>query len=141
MVVPPLSAGSEATSILGETKNGLKTTQKHPLILPQTIIYDVELTMSLPSAMAATSGINAIAHAVEAVYSADFNPVIELLALQAIKVLAKALSAIHLNSQDKEALSDALYGAWLCGTCLGASSMALHHKICHTVRNAVLEKT
>lgn len=61
--IPTTYAGSEMTPILGETADGLKKTRSDPKILPGTVIYDVNLTMTLPAAMSATSGVNAIAHA------------------------------------------------------------------------------
>ena len=76
IVVPTSYAGSEMTSILGETRDGLKTTQSGPKILPETVIYDVDLTMTMPPQLTATSGLNAIAHAVEALYARDRNPII-----------------------------------------------------------------
>jgi len=61
--IPTTYAGSEMTPILGESADGLKTTRSDPKILPGTVIYDVDLTMTLPSELSATSGVNAIAHA------------------------------------------------------------------------------
>jgi maleylacetate reductase len=133
LCIPTTYAGSEMTPILGETKDGLKTTVKTPNVLPETVIYDVDLTMSLPPGLTATSGINAIAHAVEALYAKDKNPIISLMAEEGIRVLAKALPVIMATSDDRDARSEALYGAWLCGACLGAVGMALHHKLCHTL--------
>ena len=133
IVVPTTYAGSEMTPILGETKDGAKTTIRNVKILPQTVIYDVDLTLTLPTALSGTSGINAIAHAVEALYAQDRNPVISMMAEAGIRVLAKALPVISRSPLDKDARSGALYGAWLCGSCLGNVGMALHHKICHTL--------
>jgi alcohol dehydrogenase class IV len=133
LVVPTSYAGSEMTPILGETRDGLKTTQSSPMILPETVIYDVDLTMTMPPQLSATSGLNAIAHAVEALYARDRNPIISLMAQQGIKSLAQALPGIKNDANDVEARTLALYGAWLCGSCLGAVGMALHHKLCHTL--------
>ena len=133
IVVPTTYAGSEMTPILGETKDNAKTTQSSPKILPEVVIYDVDLTMSLPAGLSGTSGINAIAHAVEALYSRDANPIVDLMALDAIGALHRALPRIAKDPGDREARSDALYGAWLCGMCLGAVGMSLHHKLCHTL--------
>jgi alcohol dehydrogenase class IV len=133
LCIPTTYAGSEMTPILGETKDGLKTTVRDPAVLPETVIYDVDLTLTLPVSLAATSGINAIAHAVEALYARDTNPVTSLMAEDGIRALARALPAIAANPADREARSDALYGAWLCGVCLGTVGMALHHKLCHTL--------
>jgi maleylacetate reductase len=121
------------TPILGETKDGVKTTQRTIKVLPEVVIYDVDLTLGLPPDIAATSGINAIAHAVEALYAKDRNPVVSLMAEEGIAALARALPKIAHDPQDREARYDALYGAWLCGTCLGAVGMALHHKLCHAL--------
>ena len=133
IVLPTTYAGSEMTPILGETKDGVKTTQRTPKVLPEVVIYDVDLTLGLPAAIAATSGMNAMAHAVEALYARDRNPVTSLMAEEGIRSLAQALPGIADDPQDRAARWDALYGAWLCGTCLGAVGMALHHKLCHVL--------
>jgi alcohol dehydrogenase class IV len=56
-------SGSEMTSIVGETFEGKKTTRTDPKIFPATVIYDVNLTLELPAATSAVSGVNAMAHA------------------------------------------------------------------------------
>ncbi|KAL1849386.1 hypothetical protein Daus18300_013268 [Diaporthe australafricana] len=131
--IPTTYAGSEMTPILGETADGAKKTRSDPKILPGTVIYDVDLTMTLPAGMSAVSGVNAIAHAVEALYARNINPIITLLAAEGTKALASSLPAIVANPSDPDARSKALYGAWLCGTCLGSVGMSLHHKLCHTL--------
>ena len=133
IVVPTTYAGSEATPILGETKDGLKTTQKDPKILPEVIVYDVDLTLTLPPELSAASGMNAIAHAVEGLYTQDANPIVSLMAEEGIRALGAALPRIVRDPSDREARSDALYGAWLSGVVLGSVGMALHHKLCHTL--------
>src|ERR1700761_5387271 len=133
IVIPTTYAGSEATPILGETKDGLKTTQRSLKVLPEVILYDVDLTLSLPVGLSVTSGMNAIAHAVEALYAQDANPIPALMAEEAIGALAHALPVIVKEPKNIEARSQALYGAWLCGICLGTVGMALHHKLCHTL--------
>jgi maleylacetate reductase len=133
IVIPTTYAGSEMTDILGETEGGMKTTRRSPAIRPGTVIYDAELTLGLPKSLSAASGMNAIAHAVEALYAQDGNPVISLMAEEAIRALAEALPVIMANPAGRAAREAALYGAWLCGACLGSVSMALHHKLCHTL--------
>jgi maleylacetate reductase len=136
LCIPTTYAGSEMTPILGQTRNGSKTTLRDKAVLPETVIYDVDLTLSLPARLAVTSGINAIAHAVEALYARDHNPVTALIAEEGIGALARALPAIVDRPDDREARTGALYGAWLCGVCLGTVGMALHHKLCHTLGGA-----
>ena len=70
---------------------------------------------------------------VEALYARNTNPIMSLLALEGTKALAESLPTIVSDLQNSEARSRAQYGAWLCGTCLGAVGMALHHKLCHTL--------
>lgn len=133
IVIPTTYAGSEATPILGETKEGLKTTRRDMKILPEVIIYDVDLTLTLPVGMTVTSGMNGIAHAAEGLYAKDANPIITMIAEDGVRAIARSLPSIIANPQDKEARSDALYGAWACGVVLGAVGMSLHHKLCHTL--------
>ncbi len=133
IVVPTTYAGSEATPILGETDGGRKVTRSDPRILPEVIVYDVDLTLTLPVPLSVTSGINAVAHAVEALYAKEANPVVSLMAEEGIGAIVRALPRIHADKGDVEGRSSALYGAWLCGVCLGSVGMALHHKLCHTL--------
>jgi maleylacetate reductase len=133
VVIPTTYAGSEMTDILGETAGGEKTTRRDPSILPETVIYDVDLTRSLPPSLTVTSGLNAMAHAAEALYAPDRNPIVSLMAADAIRALCLALPAIARNPDDRDARASALYCAWLCGAALGGTSMALHHKLCHVL--------
>jgi alcohol dehydrogenase class IV len=133
IAVPTTYAGSEATPILGQTEQGRKTTLHSPKVLPRVILYDVDLTLGMPVPLSAVSGMNAMAHAVEALYAKDGNPVTSMLAEQGIAALAGALPIIAADSQNLVARSDALFGAWACGNCLGTVGMALHHKLCHTL--------
>jgi maleylacetate reductase len=130
LVIPTSYAGSEMTNILGETADGAKVTKRDAKIQPETVIYDPNLLVTLPDAFAATSGMNAIAHAVEGLYAVDGNPIVSLMAEEGIRALAAALP------KGKVGHDEALYGAWLCGAVLGSVSMALHHKLCHVLGGA-----
>lgn len=133
IVIPTTYAGSEVTPILGQTEAGRKTTVRSASILPEVVIYDPALTLGLPIGMSVTSGLNAMAHAVEALYAEDRNPVSSLMAVEGLRAFKKSLPAIISAPRDGAARAEALYGAWLCGTVLGTVGMALHHKICHTL--------
>lgn len=136
IAIPTTYAGSEVTPILGETADGRKETRSDPKILPTVVVYDVDLTLTLPVGLTASSGVNAIAHAVEALYAQNGNPIISILAVEGVKALANALPELINDPASKSARSAALYGAWLCGTCLGNVGMSLHHKLCHTLGGA-----
>jgi maleylacetate reductase len=131
VVVPTTYAGSEMTPVLGETAGNEKTTRRTLSVLPETVVYDVELTLTLPAAVSAASGVNAMAHSVEALYTANANPVTSLLAAESVRLLARALPAIVGEPRDTGARADALRGSWLAGMCLATAGMALHHKLCH----------
>lgn len=133
IAVPTTYAGSEMTPIWGLTAEGEKKTGRDPKVLPTSVIYDPELTLTLPVNMSVTSGFNAIAHAVEALYAPDGSPIISLMAEEGTRALVNALPLIVEDPTGAEARSDALYGAWLCGATLGATTMSLHHKLCHTL--------
>jgi maleylacetate reductase len=133
VAVPTTYAGSEMTPIYGITQDGEKRTGTDARVLPRTVIYDPELTVTLPVDMSVTSGINAIAHAAEGLYAANANPITRLMAQEGIRALAVGLPGIRANRLDIEARGSALYGAWLCGTVLAHGGMALHHKLCHTL--------
>ena len=133
IAVPTTYAGSEMTTIYGITEAGLKKTGRDDKVLPRTVLYDPELTLGLPVAMSITSGMNAIAHAAEGLYSTTTNPIIDLMAEEGIRALGQALPRLRTSPRDLQVRSDALYGAWLCGTVLASVDMALHHKLCHTL--------
>ena len=133
VAVPTTYAGSEMTPIYGLTEGGEKKTGRDPRVLPRTVVYDPELTLTLPAGLSVTSGLNAIAHACEGLYAEDANPVISLMAEEGIRALAAALPRLVASPTDIAARGDALYGAWLCGAVLGHVGMGLHHKLCHTL--------
>jgi maleylacetate reductase len=133
IAVPTTYAGSEMTPIWGLTEGGQKRTGRDSRVLPTSVVYDPDLTLTLPVGMSVTSGMNAVAHAVEALYAPDATPVISLMAEEGARALTSALTAIVRAGDDLEARAQALYGAWLCGACLGATTMSLHHKLCHSL--------
>jgi alcohol dehydrogenase class IV len=133
LAVPTTYSGSEMTTIWGISEGGAKRTGRDPKVLPRMVIYDPELTLDLPAPVSAASGMNAIAHCVEALYALDGNPIVSLMAEEGIRALAGALPKVISNPGDVEARSDALYGAWLAGCTISTTSVALHHKLCHVL--------
>ena len=91
------------------------------------------MTTTLPAEISAASGLNAVAHAVEALYAPDASPIISLMAEEGVRAFADVAAAVVADGDDLAARSTALYGAWLCGACLGATTMSLHHKLCHVL--------
>ena len=131
IAVPTTYAGSEVTPVWGLTEGDRKTTGVDARVLPRLVIYDPELTASLPGPVSAASGLNAMAHAVEAFWAPGRNPVSSLTAAEAIRVLAAALPAVLRDGADIGARGDLLYGAYLAGSTFAVTGSGLHHKICH----------
>jgi maleylacetate reductase len=132
IAVPTTYAGSEMTPIWGITEKGVKTTGRDGRVLPKSVIYDPELFASLPASVAGVSAMNALAHCVEALYAENANPVTDLFAEDAIRLLTGNLGA-SLRGDDQEALESVLRGAWMGGMVLAMTTMGLHHKLCHTL--------
>ncbi|MGK3208631.1 maleylacetate reductase [Amycolatopsis sp. MEPSY49] len=129
--VPTTYSGSEMTPIWGITGETGKTTGRDPKVRPVLVVYDPELTLSLPTAFSVTSGVNALAHVAEALYAPDCSPVTALVAKESARVTAAALPRVSADPLDLDARTDLLYGSWLAGTALGSTTMSLHHKLCH----------
>jgi maleylacetate reductase len=100
-------------------------------VLPRSVVYDPTLTYGLPVKASVMSGLNAVAHAAEGLYAPDASPIISMMAEDGISKMLSALPRIASDPEDRAGRSDALYAAWLCGAVLGATTMGLHHKLCH----------
>ncbi|MCZ6502536.1 MAG: maleylacetate reductase [Gammaproteobacteria bacterium] len=132
IVIPTTYAGSEMTNIWGMTEHGRKLTGRDNAVVPKLTIYDPELTLGLPPRIAGPSGLNAMAQAAVNVTAAKINPMVSMMALEAVRLLSRSLPKIINNPQDLEARSEALFGASLAGASLGTGVTSLHHRLCHT---------
>ncbi|HEX4252303.1 MAG TPA: maleylacetate reductase, partial [Pseudonocardia sp.] len=158
IAVPTTYAGSEVTPVWGLTERSAsgtsigtersasgtsigteqtrKTTGVDHRVLPRTVVYDPELTVTLPADLSAASGLNALAHCVEAFWAPRRNPISSLAAEEGIRALAAGLPAVHADPTDLAARSDLLYGAYLAGSAFAVAGSGLHHKICHALGGA-----
>ena len=139
--IPTTYAGSEMTAVVGVTEpdgagGTRKVTRSDPGIVPRLVIYDPALTLDLPPEVTAASGINALAHCVEAVYSTTRNPLSTAAALAGAGHIARALPACHALGHDLPARTDILLGAHLAGAALATVNMGLHHGLCHVLGGA-----
>jgi len=131
--VPTTYSGSEMTPLWGLTRHGAKQTGRDSRVQPRTVIYDPDLTLDLSASVTAASGMNAIAHCVEALYAPDANPVTSWMSEEGIRALGESLPILVESPHDVDARTRALYGAWLAGTVLACTQMGLHHKLCHVL--------
>jgi alcohol dehydrogenase class IV len=136
-VVPTTYAGSEMTPVWGLTDEGRKVTGRDAKVLPQLVVYDPELTVSLPPRITAASAGNALAHCVEAFYAPASSPIAVLLAEEGIRALVEGAPRAAATPEDLDARSETLYGAYLAGSAFALAGSDLHHKICHVLGGAL----
>jgi maleylacetate reductase len=132
LAVPTTYSGSEATAIFGMTDGERKITGRDGKVLARTILYDPDLTLGLPAAVSAASGMNAIAHCVDVLWIEACTPVTAALADEALRRFGKNLPAVVADGENREARAQCLIAAWLAGTVLSAGS-ALQHKLAHVL--------
>ncbi len=133
LAVPTTYAGSEATPVWGLTESGRKATGTDGRTLPRTVVYDPELTLTLPVPVSMASGLNAMAHGVDSLWAPRSNPVTRLLAAEAIRELAEALPLVHDDGSDLQARGRCLYAAYLGAAAFAEAGSGLHHRICHVL--------
>lgn len=133
IAVPTTYAGSEVTPVWGMTEGGVKTTGRSPSVLPRAVIYDAELTRTLPLQVAGPSAINAIAHCVESLYAPGANPLTSLIATEGIGQLAAGARGLLAGGDEAEARAQLLYGAYLAGRVFAEAGSSIHHTICHVL--------
>jgi maleylacetate reductase len=136
VAVPTTYAGSELTTIYGLSQDGRKRTGRDPRVLPKVVLYDPALTVSLPPQVTGPSGMNALAHCVEALYGPGANPVSAVLATEGIRALAAGLPLAVERPDDLEGRTRTLRGAWLAGAALTVAGTGIHHQICHVLGGA-----
>ena len=133
LAVPTTYAGSEATDIWGLTSEGTKTTGTDPRVLPRTVVYDATLTRDLPVPLSVASGLNALAHAVDALWAPRADPINAALAGEGARALATALPGVVDAPGDVAAREQALHGTYLASIAFASAGSGLHHKICHVL--------
>lgn len=133
IAIPTTFSGSEATDMWGITENGTKRTGHHIKVLPAAVVYDAELTSSLPMSLAITSGLNGLAHSVDSLWAPDADPINQSLALEGARVLNEALRGMSADSSDLVAREKAMYGGYLAAVSFASAGSGLHHKICHVL--------
>ncbi|WP_320781511.1 iron-containing alcohol dehydrogenase [Streptomyces sp. CRN 30] len=133
IAVPTTYAGSEMTPVWDLAQHGVERTGRAPSVLPRSVVYDPDLTLSLPAGLTAASGVHAVAHAAEALYAPDTSPPARLMAEEGARAMTRALPALADDPDDGDARGLALYGAWLCGAALGITTTGLHHQLCHVL--------
>jgi maleylacetate reductase len=133
LAIPTTYAGSEMTNVFGISENGIKTVGKDIAVLPKIVIYDAAMTAEMPLILAATSAMNAMAHLIEAVYAFDGSPITYQTALTGIEALKQGMEWLIQEKSLENANEKLQFGSYLAGKCLCEVSMALHHKLAHTL--------
>ena len=133
--IPTTYSGAELTPFFGMTDPA--TRQKSgaggPTIAPMVAIYDPELLLSTPPRVSAETGMNALAHCVEAAWSPRRTPEAEAIALRGAAIIAESLPRVVEHQGHLEAGAAMLAGAALAGRCLQNASMGVHHGLAQLV--------
>jgi len=133
IVAPTSYAGSEATDVWGITDSEGKRTGHDRRVLPRVVVYDTELTATMPSRMVAASGLNAIAHAVETMWAPGSDPINRAIALEALRSLRAGLEAVASDAVTPSTRMEMTVGTYLSGVGFASAGSGLHHKICHVL--------
>ncbi len=133
IAVPTTYAGSEMTPMWGRTTDGVKRMGMDPRVLPRAVVYDPELCVGMPPTLAAASGMNALAHCVEALWSPGANPLTSVLAEEGIRRMLVGLPKVVADSRDLEGHAGNLVAACLAGLCLAQAGSGIHHRTCHVL--------
>lgn len=136
IAVPTTYSGSEATNVWGLTEQSRKTTGVDDKVLPTTVIYDANLTLSLPAELSVASGMNGLAHCIDAMWGPRADPINRALAGEGIRALAAGLPAVKADPSGLPGREQVLYGAYLAGVAFASAGSGLHHKICHVLGGA-----
>jgi maleylacetate reductase len=133
VAVPTTYAGSEATTVWGLTEGNRKTTGTDPRVLPKVIVYDATLTLTLPVPMSVASGLNALAHCVDALWAPKADPINAAFAAEGIRALTEGLPKVVTDPSGIDGREHALYAAYLSAVAFASAGSGLHHKICHVL--------
>lgn len=133
VAVPTTFAGSEATDVWGVTEDGRKTTGADPRVLPAVVVYDAELSSTLPARLAVASGMNAVAHAVDGFWAPRADPINRALGAEGLRALVPGLRSLAVDPADLRAREQTLYGAYLAAVAFASAGSGMHHKICHAL--------
>jgi alcohol dehydrogenase class IV len=133
IAVPTTYAGSEATNVWGLTEGETKTTGVDDRVLPASVVYDAGLLTTLPGEMTVASGLNALAHCIDAMWGPRADPIDRVLAQEGIAGLAAGLTLVKADPSSLEGIEQTLYGAYLAAVSFAGAGSGLHHKICHVL--------
>jgi homogentisate 1,2-dioxygenase len=129
IAIPTTYSGSEMTPIYGITEDGEKRTGRDERVRPALVVYDPDLTARLPEDVRVPSLWNALAHALETLWTEGIDRGTELAAEEALRLLSLAL-------RDRSAREEALEGAYLAGAVFADVGSGIHHRLCHQLGGA-----
>lgn len=137
LVLVPTTAGtgSEVTPVAIMTVGVEKRGVSSPIILPDIAILDAGLTLGLPPAITAATGIDAMVHAIEAYASknANNNPMSKMLSRQALRLLGANIERAVFHGSDIEARGGMLLGSMLAGQAFANSPVAAVHALAYPI--------
>jgi len=133
--IPTTYSGSEVTPVFGTTDvaRGRKEVVRNPGIRPRLVLYDPELAIDTPPDLTAGTGINALAHCVEGLYSSDAGDEERAMAVRAATLLVKHLPKAFARPDELAHRYHLFEGSMLAGLVLARAGMGVHHGLCHVL--------
>jgi maleylacetate reductase len=133
IAIPTTYSGSEMTPVWGRTEGGRKITERDGRALPVAVLYDPALYRGMPARLAAASGMNALAHCLEALWLPATSPMTGALAELGVRQLLSGLPRIVADPQDVDSHAETLVGGCAAAVSLAQAGSGLHHRICHVL--------
>ena len=133
--IPTTYSGSEVTPVFGTTDvaHGHKEVVRNPGIRPRLVLYDPELAIDTPPDLTAGTGINALAHCVEGLYSTDAGDEERAMAVRAASLLVEYLPKAFARPEDLVHRYHMFEASMLAGLVLARAGMGVHHGLCHVL--------
>lgn len=132
VAVPTTYSGSEMTGFCGITIQGVKRMHASLNMLASTVIYDAELSLSLPPTVTASSALNALAHSIDSIYLKTISPLLRPAASEAAAVVVRNLPEVLARPTDVDARQRLFYGAYLAGASL-TGGFSIQHGVAHAL--------
>ncbi len=134
VAIPGTASGAEVTGSVGvRDPSGAKLILSDPQVAARLVLLDAHAARDVPASVLCSTGMNALAHGIEGLYSRERTPMAETHALESLARLSQAIPAVSRDAQDETARAQLLYGAHLAGLVLVNARTCLHHALCHAI--------
>lgn len=137
LIAVPTTAGTGSETTLAAVITDEKTHHKYPIndfsLIPHYAVLDPDVTLNLPPQLTATTGMDALTHAVEAYIGRSTTRATRAAAVEAVRLIFANLPEAYFNGHDREARANMLRAAYLAGTAFTKSYVGYVHAVAHSL--------